>query len=132
MMDREKQLPRSWYSGMRAPHDPVYGISKQNIAEELTQDNWETKAVCRIWGSHTLYLTVAEREASTPHPEVQNLVKAYGTGQERCWDRGFPSLDDAISYANGADGSEFALHTRRADPSEYPPEREPDTYFTGM
>ena len=122
------------YFGFAPPHDPTYGIDRSNIVEKLTRLNWRTKAVCRIREDRCLYILV---EKGCVHSDGKSHDRYFvnvhlGAKDDRHFRRDFGLLKDAIAYANGRDGSDFALSTRPAKITEYPLGHGADTYITGF
>ena len=98
-------------------HDPKHGIDPANVAEKLDQENWTRSAVCRTDGHDHFYVYINQplRDDDTPDPEryfimVFNLYRHDHFGQQ--WRTHFPTLQEALNYANGEDQSDFSKQTR--------------------
>ncbi|MFC1672668.1 hypothetical protein ACFL12_00810 [Pseudomonadota bacterium] len=97
-------------------HDPKHGIDPANVADKLDQVNWTKRAVCRTDGHDHYYVYIDQplRDDGTPDPEryfimVFNLYRHDYFGQQ--WRTHFPTLKEALNYANGEDQSDFAKQT---------------------
>ena len=97
-------------------HDPSHGIDPANVVEKLDVNNWSERAVCRTDGRDYLYLYINQplTEDGTPNPEryvirIFNLYRHDYFGQQ--WRTYFPTLQEALDYANGEDESDFAKQT---------------------
>ncbi len=120
--------------GWRPIHDPEFGIRHENIAPQINRKNWRVKACCRMEGNRTLYVLIQRGVVRRGEDKgARYYVKVHsGDPHGQRWNADFKMLRDAIDYANGRDGSDFAISTRPAGPSEYPHEVGPVTYITGM
>ena len=122
------------YFGFAPTHDPVYGIRRENIAPRLTRNNWRNKATCRTIDGRCLYVMIQRGKI---HENRQTRRRYFvqvhlGGPAGRDFDADFQKLKDALAYANGQDGSNFADATQLATPEEYPAGRGADTYITGF
>ena len=107
----------TWF-GWSPPHDPMYGIDHANIAPELTQENWKTRAVVRngmyIWvlrGTHT---------GENGKKVARYYVRVYANRPTLDLQRDYLKLKAALNYANDLGQAE----------GQYPPERDSTTYIT--
>jgi hypothetical protein len=123
----------NWF-GEAPIHDPIYGINRSNIADRLTDKNWETKAVCRVRNNQSLYILVQKGEVSDSGSEHDRYFVniELGTKEDAASNKDFATLKDALAYANGEDGSEFAQETRPATSSELPQDRAAKIVFGGV
>ena len=97
------------------PQDPIYGISHQNIAPELTPENWRTKAIVR----DGKYICVSRGTRETAHGT--QLVRYFvNVHQDHEASRKFSRRDRALEYANSLGPEQ----------GELPEEYQPATYFT--
>lgn len=102
------------------PQDVLFGIRHANIVPRLTTDNWQARATARVLGQARLYVWIAK---GTCGGDEVYLVSVEGDGN-RCWDLGarFPTLSQALAYANGEDGGGLAA-TAPANRSQFPSEQ---------
>jgi len=130
------------YYGIAGPQSTLYGIFHKNIASKLDDQNWKTKATCRVHRNGILYITVDEGERSEGgkvlgvHYRVNAAIaydRVYNTEKALFFEEEFPTLQEALACTNGEDGGVIALESRPSEgPHEYPYEDEADTYITGM
>jgi len=99
--------------GLAGPQDLLYGFDPKNVVESLTNANWKRKAVMRQDRQGLLYVWMAKGKQMWDG-KVVHIVKAEhleGDGG-RDYGRTFDTLEDALRYANGEDGSIFSRRTR--------------------
>jgi hypothetical protein len=115
-------------------HDPIYGISHSNIADRLTEENWETKAVCRAHNNQCLYILIQKGELSDSGRKHYRYFVGIelGTKEDAAFDKDFATLKEALAYVNGEDGSEFGQKTRPATFSGLPRERAAEIVVGGV
>ena len=120
--------------GFAPTHDPIYGIRRENIAPRLTRNNWRNKATCRTIDDRCLYVTIQRGKIRENRKTQSRYFVQVHPGVPAGPDFGadFQKLKDALAYANGQEGSNFADATRPATPKEYPAGRGADTYITGF
>jgi hypothetical protein len=120
--------------GIAPPHDPIYGIDSSNITEKLTRLNWRTKAVCRIRDDRCLYVYVKNGSTKIDGVKCERyyVLIHLGSKEDGQFRTDFRFLKDAIAYANGSDGSDFAVSTTSAKSTRHPHSRGADTYITGF
>ena len=84
--------------GWAAAQDPIYGIDHDNIAPELTLENWKHKAIVR----NGLYVWVTERQYRPGDGSEERCysVQIYSDQQGRDYEKDFACLDEALAYAN--------------------------------
>ena len=107
-------MARCLNMGWCGPQDLVYGFDPNNLAAALTTGNWKRKAVMRQDRHGLLYAWVAkgeETEGKRRAVYVVTVKRLDGEGG-RCYGRDFYSLEAALRYANGRDGSGFGRFTR--------------------
>lgn len=115
------------------PQDPLFGIYPENIADRLTRANWKQKAVVRKSPKEWLYILVyALWSVGKERKGIGYTVHVYGEGEEEHlpeYEQHFPTLRQALAYANGEDGGKLATQSSAARPEDYPIERDAPTYF---
>jgi len=117
-----------------SPQDPIFGISRCNITDRLKRTNWRTEAICRVREDRCLYIYINRGSTFGKGKKCERyfVFIEFGSEEDRKLRRDFPTLKEALAYANGEDGSEFAQGTRPAETGEFPRSREADTYVTGF
>ncbi|MCZ6467434.1 MAG: hypothetical protein O6829_09205 [Alphaproteobacteria bacterium] len=113
----------STYYGFAGPQDPMCGVSHANIVSKLNKRNWKSKATCRIHAEGPLYITIkrGERSSKGRPKEIIYTVSGAIIDVTGVYCRDFPTLEDALSYANGEDGGDLGSGSRPAEgPHEYP------------
>jgi hypothetical protein len=96
------------------PQDLVHGFDPNNVAAALTAGNWRRKAVLRQDRHGLLYAWVTKGEETDGKKRAVYVVTVKRLDGEggRGYGRGFYSLEAALRYANGKDGSDFGRYTR--------------------
>ena len=83
--------------------DPMFEINPQNVAKEITKDNWEDKATIRIKpDGDWIYLWVDEAEVTGKGIRYQACAKAKDQSRETMGN--FEELDEALNHANTRKG----------------------------
>lgn len=98
--------------GFAGPQHPVYGFDPKNVAASLTSSNWRRKAVLRGDRHGLLYVWVGKgtKDGDKKVVYVVDVKRLEGEGG-RDYHRVFGTLEDALRYANGEDGSAFSRNT---------------------
>ena len=112
--------------GGASPQDPILGLRHQNIATELTKENWQKKAVVRTWAMGWLYVWIESFNHSARYVGRVKRHRVNVHAEYNCWARyeqTFNKLEDAIRYANGTDQrTKFARETKAAYRNQWPEE----------
>ena len=123
------------YLGIMRPHDSTFGVSHNNIVPKLNRRNWKNKATCRVHAEGPLYITVkrGERSSEGKLMEILYRVSALIVDEEEIYDKNFPTLIEALSFANGEDGGEISRETRSPEGvHEYPAEVGGEVVISGI
>ena len=84
--------------GFAPEHDPIYGIDHSNIAPELTVGNWKRKAVIRA-GNYVWVLKGTHKDEQGK--EITGYyVRVYASTPTLHLEKDFPTIDQALAYAN--------------------------------
>jgi len=120
--------------GMAPPHDPMFGISSDNIVPRLAPKNWRTKAIGLTKEGRFLYVMVQlGRQKIDGKKQKRYYVRVHlGLPEDRSLNADFDNLADALAYANGEDGSALASSTHLASPDQMPEERGADFFISGF
>jgi len=117
------------------PQDPIYGISRSNIADQLNSKNWRKKALCRLSQNRSVYIYIVRCTIRKNNEKARQryLVRIhFGSKEDQAFRRDFRTLKEALDYANGEDGSELGQVTQPASSAEYPRNQDADTYISGF
>ncbi len=106
--------------GLAPSHDPMFGISSNNIVSRLTPKNWRRKAVGLTKEGRFLYVMVQlGRKKIDGKKQKRHYVQVHlGLPEDRSLNADFDNLTDALAYANGADGSALSSSTQAASPDQ--------------
>ena len=111
-------MGRHTYFGQLAAHDVMNGIDHANIAPELTEENWKTKAIIRggnyVWVRKGTYKDEQGKEITAYY------VRVYASTPTHHLQKDFPKIETSLAYANAL----------AEDEREYPEERGTTSFIT--
>ena len=108
------------FVGETGLQNPIYGVSRENIAPRLTRRNWKTKALWKRGGNGGVYFFIERGVAEDASGKEQPLycVSVYGNAVHKFPKKycpRFPRLQQALDFANGKGDSPFANAIEQAD-----------------
>ena len=104
--------------GFAPEHDPIYGIDHANIAPELTVENWKRKAIIR--GGNYVWVLKGTHKDEQSKEITSYYVRVYASTPTHHLQKDFPTIDQALAYANALAEEE----------GEYPEERGSTSFIT--
>ena len=123
------------FYGMAGPQSTMFGISHANIVPKLNRRNWKTKAGCRVRPDGPIYITIqrGEKTSEGEKREVHYRVEGVFVDVAVIYEQNFPTLPEALAFANGEDAGEISQETRPPEgPHEYPLQTGGEVVISGM
>ena len=91
-------MGRHTYFGQLVAHDVMNGIDHANIASELTVENWESKAIIR--GGNYVWVRKGTYKDEQGDEITGYYVRVYASTPTLHLEKDFPTIDQALAYAN--------------------------------
>ena len=108
-----------------------FGINHDNIVDEITLDNWKTKAVCHVDHVGVIYAYITKYKNNKKARFDVRVFRGYSKSAKEFKDS-FDNLGDAIEAVNARKGKMAQTLMLPAHPSQYPPERGADIEILGI
>ncbi len=116
--------------GLTGTHLRLYGYPHSDIADRLDEENWQTRWLARVGSAGWLAIGVSEQTRDHVISFLVDVVSQAGRDTGKKYIREFPTLGEAVAYANGDGDTELARESRKATPDEYPPESHAMIFIT--
>ena len=108
-------MGRHTYFGQLVAHDVMNGIDHANIAPELTEENWKTKAIVR--GGNYVWVLKGTHKDEQGDEITSYYVRVYASTPTHHLQKDFPEIKIALTYANALSEEEEAYPEERGSTS---------------
>ena len=92
------------------PQNAIFGIRNANIVPRLTTESWGTRATVRLLGPVSLYVWIAKGTRDDDEVYVVEVESDGPPRRDLC--ATFPTLAEALAYADGEGGGALAATTQ--------------------